>query len=686
MNKTLNQSALSFAVLAAMSSLAQANPDNSTTDATQLNTIVVTATGYEQDLSKAPASITVIDREELEKREYNDITDVLRHTPGVVVSGSGSAQTISIRGMSSNYTLFLVDGKRQYGRDVNPNGDDAGFEKNILPPVSAIERIEIIRGPASTLYGTDAMGGVVNIITKKVSDRWSGSVELGSVIQDQGNAGDIQNGSVYLAGPLLENKLGLQLSLNKQKREEDAYVGGFRGTERESLNSRLSYILNDKHDLQLEANFVQQESETTVGKTVALANNAADSSSRNYRHVYALTHHGRYSDQLDSTTYLQYENSKNPDRGNTQLGTKGIELDTWTFNNQWNWLLGNHTLSFGAHYKDEKLTDKATNRNPNAPEFSELTRWSAAAFLEDTWHLSDRFDLTAGLRYDHDENYSGHVSPRLYGVYSLNDQWTVKGGVSTGYKQPDIRAATEGFYSVTGGGGSPLATGRGIIRANPDLDPESSLSSELGVNWQNDRVKASLTAYVTQYKDRITEVRACETDTDGSSTNRNNWQEWKCFEGDTPFYFISERINVDEAELKGVEATLEASLSDYTTLMANYTFTDSEFKTGEFKGQPVNQMPEHMLNITVDHEINDALNVWSRLHYRSETSAYLSRTSVAQPNPVYEFLDVGLNYKFTPNISGKFGVYNLLDEKAEDRDGDQLLDGRRYGISLMAKF
>ncbi|MDM1269263.1 TonB-dependent receptor [Acinetobacter indicus] len=686
MNKTLNQSALSFAVLAAMSSLAQANPDNSTADATQLNTIVVTATGYEQDLSKAPASITVIDRKELEKREYNDITDVLRHTPGVVVSGSGSAQTISIRGMSSNYTLFLVDGKRQYGRDVNPNGDDAGFEKNILPPVSAIERIEIIRGPASTLYGTDAMGGVVNIITKKVSDRWSGSVELGSVIQDQGNAGDIQNGSVYLAGPLLENKLGLQLSLNKQKREEDAYVGGFRGAERESLNSRLSYILNDNHDLQLEANFVQQESETTVGKTVAPANNAADSSSRNYRHVYALTHHGRYSDQLDSTTYLQYENSKNPDRGNTQLGTKGIELDTWTFNNQWNWLLGNHTLSFGAHYKDEKLTDKATNRNPNAPEFSELTRWSAAAFLEDTWHLSDRFDLTAGLRYDHDENYSGHVSPRLYGVYSLNDQWTVKGGVSTGYKQPDIRAATEGFYSVTGGGGSPLATGRGIIRANPDLDPESSLSSELGVNWQNDRVKASLTAYVTQYKDRITEVRACETDTDGSSTNRDNWQEWKCFEGDTPFYFISERINVDEAELKGVEATLEASLSDYTTLMANYTFTDSEFKTGEFKGQPVNQMPEHMLNITVDHEINDALNVWSRLHYRSETSAYLSRTSVAQPNPGYEFLDVGLNYKFTPNISGKFGVYNLLDEKAEDRDGDQLLDGRRYGINLMARF
>ncbi len=143
---------------------------------------------------------------------------------------------------------------------------------------------------------------------------------------------------------------------------------------------------------------------------------------------------------------------------------------------------------------------------------------------------------------------------------------------------------------------------------------------------------------------------------------------------------------MDEAEIRGVEATVEASLNDYTTLTANYTYTDSEFKSGAFKGQPLNQMPEHMFNIGVNYELNDALNVWSRLHHRSETSAYLSRTSIAQPNPGYQFVDVGFNYKFSPNLTGKFGVYNLLDEKAEDIDGDQLLDGRRYGISLNAKF
>lgn len=693
MTKRVIQSVLSISVVALMMNTAHAveSKENSSENVSsepksKLETIVITASGYEQDISKAPASMTVISREELDKREYSDITDVLRNTPGVVVSGSGSAQSISIRGMSSNYTLFLIDGKRQYSKDVNPNGDDNGFEKNILPPMAAIERIEIIRGPASTLYGSEAMGGVINIITKKVSDEWSGTAELGTVIQDKGDAGDLKNASVYIAGPLIPNKLGLQLGLSKQEREEDSFVGGFRGNERESLNSRLTYMLNDQHDLQFDANFTTQDAESTVGKTVEAVANATDSNSRNYRSVYALTHNGRYSDQLDSATYLQYENSKNPDRANTTLDTKGIELETWTFNNQWNWLLNKHKLSFGAYYKDEALNDKATNRNPNIPEFSELSRWSVAGFLEDTWSVTDQFNLTGGLRYDHDENYGGNLSPRLYGVYSFTDQFSMKGGVSTGYKQPDIRAATEGFYSVTGGGGSPTATGRGIIRANPDLDPETSVSSELGFHWKNDYVNASLTGYITQFKDKITEVRTCETDTDGTTTNRNNVAAWKCAEGPTPFYFISDRINVDDAELQGIEATVETDLNEYTTLTANYTYTDTEIKSGEFKGQPLNEMPEHMFNITVDYNISDALNVWSRLHYRSETSSYLSRTSMSEPNPGYEFLDIGFNYQFTPHLKGKFGVYNMLDETAENSDGDRLLDGRRYGVSFMAKF
>lgn len=686
MGKNLTRSTLALAVVGAMSSFAMANESLTTgaeKDTTQLQTIVVSATGYEQDVSKAPASITVISREELDKREYNDITDVLRSVPGVVITGENASQTVSIRGMSSNYTLFLVDGKRQYSKDVNPNGDDYGMEKNILPPVASIERIEIIRGPASTLYGSDAMGGVINIITKKVTDVWTGNVELGTTIQDKNNSGDIRNGSVYLAGPIIQDKVGLQLGLNRLERKEDSYLGGFTGHTTESLNSRLTYVLNDQHDLAVEANFFTQESEATAGKTVAVT--GTDSASRNIRSVYALTHNGRYTDNLDSKSYIQYENSKNPDRENTVVGTKGIDLETWTANTQWNWLLGNHTLAFGGYYKDESLLDRATNRNPLVPEFDELTRWSAAAFLEDTWSLTDRFNLTLGARYDHDELYQGNISPRIYGVYNFTDQFTVKGGVSTGYKQPDIRSVTDGFYSVTGGSGSPTTTGRGIIKANPDLEPESTVTSELGFYWNNDYVNTSITGYVTQFKDRIEEIRECDS-TGNADYNRNDVSTWKCSENGIPFAFISTRENIGKAELRGVEVTFDAKLAEYTTLTANYTFTDTEIKSGQFKGQPLNGMPEHVFNVTVDHDLTDALNIWSRLHVRGETTPYLGRSSMSDPIPGYNFLDVGFNYKFAPNLKGKLGVYNVLDETAQNADGEQTLDGRRYGVSFVANF
>lgn len=686
MGKNLTRSTLALAVVGAMSSFAMANETVTTgaeKDTTQLQTIVVSATGYEQDVSKAPASITVISREELDKREYNDITDVLRSVPGVVITGENASQTVSIRGMSSNYTLFLVDGKRQYSKDVNPNGDDYGMEKNILPPVASIERIEIIRGPASTLYGSDAMGGVINIITKKVTDVWTGNVELGTTIQNKNNSGDIRNGSVYLAGPIIQDKVGLQLGLNRLERKEDSYLGGFTGHTTESLNSRLTYVLNDQHDLAVEANFFTQESEATAGKTVAVT--GTDSASRNIRSVYALTHNGRYTDNLDSKSYIQYENSKNPDRENTVVGTKGIDLETWTANTQWNWLLGNHTLAFGGYYKDESLLDRATNRNPLVPEFDELTRWSAAAFLEDTWSLTDRFNLTLGARYDHDELYQGNISPRIYGVYNFTDQFTVKGGVSTGYKQPDIRSVTDGFYSVTGGSGSPTTTGRGIIKANPDLEPESTVTSELGFYWNNDHVNTSITGYVTQFKDRIEEIRECDS-TGNADYNRNDVSTWKCSENGIPFAFISTRENIGKAELRGVEVTFDAKLAEYTTLTANYTFTDTEIKSGQFKGQPLNGMPEHVFNVTVDHDLTDALNIWSRLHVRGETTPYLGRSSMSDPIPGYNFLDVGFNYKFAPNLKGKFGVYNVLDETAQNADGEQTLDGRRYGVSFVANF
>jgi outer membrane receptor for ferrienterochelin and colicins len=236
-------------------------------DSHELGQISVTAGGYAQQVEDAPASISVINREQIEQRYYKDATDALRDIPGVVVTGGGSGDRgtdIVMRGMPSSYTLILVDGKRVSTRETRPNGS-AGFEQDWLPPLQSIERIEVVRGPMSTLYGSDALGGVVNIITRKVADEWGGSVQLDTIIQDDSRSGDIKQGNFSLNGPLKEGLVGLQLYGRFQDREEDLFENGFEEKSLKNLTAKVSVTPSKDHDLVLEASQVDQRRRSLVG-------------------------------------------------------------------------------------------------------------------------------------------------------------------------------------------------------------------------------------------------------------------------------------------------------------------------------------------------------------------------------------------------------------------------------------
>lgn len=125
-----------------------------------------------------------------------------------MVTGGGSSSDISLRGMGSAYTVIMVDGKKVNTRSVRPNSDNSGIEQGWLPGIESIERIEVIRGPMSGLYGSDAMGGVINIITKKIASTWSGSIKLDTTIQENRDSGNIYQANAYISGPLIENLLG----------------------------------------------------------------------------------------------------------------------------------------------------------------------------------------------------------------------------------------------------------------------------------------------------------------------------------------------------------------------------------------------------------------------------------------------------------------------------------------------
>ena len=178
----------------------------------ELDTAFVTATGGATDLKDAPASVSVITREEIERQPVYDLNTLLRRVPGVTggFGPVGEQSKIKLRGLDDKYTLILVDGKRVgSSSDLSYRRDLARQDLNWISP-NMIERIEIVRGPMSSLYGSDAMGGVINIITRKVSRTWTGSASTNITVPKDSDRGQTTQYSVNAAGPLTES-LGLRL-------------------------------------------------------------------------------------------------------------------------------------------------------------------------------------------------------------------------------------------------------------------------------------------------------------------------------------------------------------------------------------------------------------------------------------------------------------------------------------------
>lgn len=632
---------LPISVLTPLSAVAQEN--------ITLSEVVVSAAGYEQSVADAPASISVITRESLEQRAYRDITDALRDVPGVVVTGGGDGQDISLRGMPVQYTLWLVDGRRQSTRETQPNGG-GGFQKDWLPPLSAIERIEVIRGPMSTLYGSEALGGVINIITRRVSDEWSGNLRLETTYQEDRASGDEHQQQLYLSGPLIKDTLGLRLQGQFQKREEDRIVRGYAGREFSNLSARFSWTPHQDHDIDIEAG--RQAQDRTFRPGFSLAGSSA-SSTENEREYISASHQGRWS-HFTSDSYLQQETGYN--RG------RDIEINNTVFDSRVVVPLGAHFVTAGVNYEHEQLNDTTSNANAS---LTEITQSQWAIFVEDEWMLADTVSVTGGLRLDDNESFGNHLSPRLYGVWHFQPEWTLKGGVSTGYRAPNLRDLTPGWVQASRGGD---------IYGNPDLQPETSVNHEVGLLYQGDGgLSANVTAFYNEFNDKISRA-ACPSAICLGSPNSA---------GADPTY----NINIDKAVTQGVEAGVAHSLTPSLNLQASYTYTDSEQRSGENAGQPLTQLPTHLLNAGIDWQASADLGIWARYSFRGkESQPTTPDTRRAVRAPSYATWDAGARWSFAPNMHVMVGVYNLFDKDIGQDSFGYVEDGRRYWAGLNIDF
>ena len=623
-----------------------------------LDDVVVTAAGYEQQAKDAPASISVINREELEDRHYRDVTDALRNVPGVIVTGGGGGDNgadISVRGMPAQYTLILVDGKPQTTRETRPNGS-AGFEQDWLPPLQAIERIEVIRGPMSTLYGSDAIGGVINIITRKVADEWHGSVQVGSILQENSASGNSQQGNLYLSGPLKQDLLGIQLYGQVSSREEDEIVNGYEDKDLRSLTAKLTLTPTESHDIAFEAGASEQTRDSNMGRSApseGCRGGCQDSYNEYTREHYALTHTGRW-DLGTSKSYVQREESENKTREMTITNTIADTSLVMP--------LGAHIITLGGRYEEEELNDATSNQIADRTQVK-ASKW--AIYGEDEWLLTDSLSLTGGVRLDDDENYGSHISPRLYSVWNMAPQWTLKGGVSTGFRAPNLREITPDWGQVSRGGN---------VYGNPDLEPETSLNKELALLYSTlGGLNAGITLFHNDFEDKITRV-ACPIDICDAGPNQF---------GSDPTY----RINVDEAVTQGVELSLSAPLTSTIDFSAGYTYTDSEQKSGEYEGEPLTQLPEHLFTASLDWQATERFTPWARVTYRgkeSQPTTGPSQSAIVAPS--YTFIDGGVGYQLTEMTKINFGIYNIFDETVTYDEYGYVDDGRRYWLGLNVDF
>lgn len=627
--------------------------------------VVTTAAGFQQKIEDAPASISVVSREQLETKAYRDVTDALKDVPGVVVTGGGSSSDISIRGMSSQYTMILIDGKRVDTRNTRPNSDGSGIEQGWLPPLASIERVEVVRGPMSSLYGSDAMGGVINIITRKVQKEWHVSLRGDTTLTENKKSGNSYQTSAYAAGPLIDGILGLKVSGLFSHRNEDKFIGGFREQEMRNGAATFSLTPDEQNSFDFDIGRYEQDRDSTIGKSrECTKRSCSDDTSRYKRNNYSITHTGVY-DFGSMTSYIQRDESNNPERE--------MKFADTLFSNQTTFTLGDHTLSAGGQYRYEDLRDNE-NKMMAGKGINKLTRWSWALFAEDEWKMTNDFALTGGIRLDKDELFGAHWTPRLYGIWHIDEQWTVKGGVSTGYRSPNLRQVAPNWWQATGGEG-----GKAIILSNPNLKPEKSVSEEISVIWNNqDDFNIGLTVFNTDFKDKITEFRICDKDAKPPVPCEPL--------GGKIYEFISERMNVDKANLRGVEATMNWGVIENLSLAANYTYSYSQQKSGAFKGQPLNKMPTHMANASLNWQALPEMETWARINFRSKTKNYQYRTSMRGGTPSYTFVDLGMTYNVTKNLRVLGGVYNVFDKRVTSETHGAVLDGRRYNIGINYDF
>ena len=654
---------LTAAILAAMSVPVQA-AEKKQEETTHIKTdeVVVTASRTKQEVKESPSSIEVITREDIDKMGAESVAQALQLAIGIdTQENTMVGNRSSLRGMNTNQTLILIDGRRVRTENTS---ETMNFYELKRVNMDDVERIEIVRGAASSLYGSEALGGVINIIKKR-----PGKMQTAVTLDWTSRQSD--EGIRFDSGKL--GKWGLSASFKHMDIRE-------RGTDVTSNMYGKKYFFNLDGRMDMTKDkwldvFFDYMTEDLYMKTADSITHSKQGESYDHkRFSTGVKYSGRdkrgdYEMQVYYTYFDKHQRTRQ--RANNVLNSfDDMKYNSLIFDGSRSLQVAkDHLLTFGGEYRKEDYEStriKGSNRTTLEGVTTQLGDSSmdfAALYLQDEWVVNPRWLIIPSLRWDYNSEFGNELTGKLGTTYKITKDLRFKANVGTAYRAP---TASELYFSW-----QHLPTPRMEVHlnGNPDLKPEKALNFDLGFEFEQDKTFGKITYFHNKVDDLI---------------NLNTITTARFIPGFGRRMIANGTYgNIDSATMQGVELEARQALGSGFTLRGLYTYLDARNNNTNAR---LPGRPYHKASLQLSYD--DAKNGWNATLWNDWTAGYRYQEQVGSgrmartisKDASLSILNFVVSKKINDHFSAYLGIDNIFN-----KDSDVLAyDGRiwRGGVNM----
>lgn len=629
---------------------------------------VVTATKTQIEKKEVPQSVEVITQEEIKNTGAYNVRDALRFATNIDVQEVGmTGNVVMVRGMESKHTLILIDGRRMAAENTGSTMNAYELSRVNLADV---ERIEVIRGNGSALYGSDAMGGVINIITKKANKEQAsigahtGTKEMGTdFYYSSGRQGKV---SVKASGGIEDVRKEVSGYYNKTK-GFDTSSSNMYGPRR-FLNLGFDYAFDDNRGLALDLNFMREQftSNSSEGTDIGVYNYD------NNRSDYALTYYGK-DDKNDYNLRMYYNTLKKNNVTNENNAVTDFDhtsYDALVFEGKNSMKLDDkNVMTYGAEWTTTNMRGTrfgGGGDNKYSEIFAGITKDGSekdvdtyAAYLQDELKITDKWLLIPAVRFDHHSAFGSHTSPKVGTTYSFSDNSRVKVNYGKSFRAPTV-------YELYSTMNKRMGMMNVQVFGNPDLKPEKATNFDIGFEAEQGKWSGKLGYYHNEIDNLI----------DSKSF----------FSGYVPSVgrvVKSKYYNVGEAEISGAEAEVGYNFNNNWNVKATYNYTDAKDKTTNARlNNRARQNGVVQLSYTDNAELPFTATLWSKWYVD-----YLYKVSSNVNTYTFNTFNFVADKQLTKNLHVYAGVDNIFDKTLPyDENHSYTIDGRTWRVGAEMTF